>query len=115
MNKFLLFTAKIIGLFFLLLCLLDLGYTYIYLKDSKHNKTNFVYNSENKNFDVIFLGSSRANNHFVPSVFEKKGLKTYNYGMSGSHLYETALLFELMLERHYKIKTAIIQIDLFIW
>jgi hypothetical protein len=112
MKKFLLFTAKIIGLFFVLLCLLDMGFTQIYLNDSKHNKTNFVYNSESKNFDVIFLGSSRANNHFVPSVFEEKGLKTYNYGMSGSHLYETALLFELMLERNYKIKTAIIQIDL---
>ena len=32
--------------------------------------------------------------------------------MSGSHLYETALLFELMVERKYKIKTVIIQIDL---
>lgn len=112
MKKFLLFISKIIGLFFVLLYLLDLGFTQIYLNDCKHNKTNFVYNSKNKNYDVIFLGSSRANNHFVPAVFEKKGLKSYNYGMSGSHLYETALLFELMLERNYKIKTAVIQIDL---
>lgn len=112
MKQFILFIAKILGLFLLLLCLLDLGFTHIYLHDNKHNKTNFVYNSEGKEYDIIFLGSSRANNHFIPKVFEEKGLKTYNYGMSGSHLYETALLFELMMERHYKIKTVIIQIDL---
>ncbi len=112
MKQFIFFIAKILGLFFLLLCLLDLGFTYVYLHDNKHNKTNFVYNSEVKKYDLIFLGSSRANNHFIPSIFEEKGLKTYNYGMSGSHLYETALLFELMMERHYKIKTVIIQIDL---
>ena len=112
MKKFILFIAKILGLLFLLLCLLDLGFTHVYLKDNKHNKTNFVYNSKQKEYDIVFLGSSRANNHFIPSVFEEKGYKTYNYGMSGSHLYETALLFELMMERKYKIKTAIIQIDL---
>ncbi len=112
MKHFILFVVKILGLLFLLLCLLDIGFTQVYLNDNKHNKTNFVYNSERKEYDIIFLGSSRANNHFIPSVFEEKGFKTYNYGMSGSHLYETALLFELMVERKYKIKTVIIQIDL---
>ena len=112
MKQFKFFTAKILGLFLLLLCLLDLFFTHVYLHDNKHNKTNFVYNSKQKEYDIIFLGSSRANNHFIPSVFEEKGYKTYNYGMSGSHLYETALLFELMMEREYKIKTVIIQIDL---
>ena len=112
MKQFKFFTAKILGLFLLLLCLLDLFFTHVYLHDNKHNKTNFVYNSKQKEYDIIFLGSSRANNHFIPSVFEEKGYKTYNYGMSGSHLYETALLFELMMEREYKINTVIIQIDL---
>ncbi|WP_348811764.1 hypothetical protein [Flavobacterium maritimum] len=112
MKKFVLFIAKILGLLFLLLCLFDLVFTQVYLHDSNRNKTNAIYNSEKKNFDVIFLGSSRANNHFVTSVFEKAGLKTFNYGVSGSHLYETALMLELMLERDYQIKNVIIQIDL---
>jgi hypothetical protein len=112
MKNFILFITKILGVLFLLLCLLDLVFTQVYLNDNKHNKTNFVYNSKQKVYDIIFLGSSRANNHFIPSIFEEKGYKTYNYGMSGSHLFETALLFELMMERNYKIKTVIIQIDL---
>lgn len=112
MKKFILFIAKILGLLLLLLCLLDLVFTQVYLHDNDRNKTNAIYNSEKKNFDVIFLGSSRANNHFIPAIFEKEGLKTFNYGVSGSHLYETALMLELMLEREYHIKNAIIQIDL---
>jgi hypothetical protein len=112
MKNFILFIAKILGLLLLLLCLLDLAFTQVYLHDNDRNKTNAIYNSEKKNFDVIFLGSSRANNHFIPAIFEKEGLKTFNYGVSGSHLYETALMLELMLEREYQIKNVIIQIDL---
>lgn len=112
MKKFVLFIAKLLSLMLVLFCLLDWAFTQVYLQDSNRNKTNSVYNSQEKNFDVIFMGSSRANNHFIPSIFEKQGLKTYNYGVSGSHLYETALMLELMLERKYQIKNLIIQIDL---
>ena len=112
MKKFIVFLIKLLGLFLILMLLLDLAFTQVYLKDNKRNKINSIYNSKPKNFDVIFLGSSRANNHFIPSIFEKKGLKTFNYGISGSHLFETALMLELMLERGYKIKNVIIQIDL---
>lgn len=112
MKAFILFMIKLLGLLFLLLCLLDWAFTQVYLQDPNRNKINSIYNSQKKDFDVIFLGSSRANNHFVTSIFEEKGLKTFNYGMSGSHLYETVLMLELMLERDYKIKNVVIQIDL---
>jgi hypothetical protein len=112
MKKFILFIAKLLSLILLLFCLLDWAFTQVYLQDSNRNKTNSIYNSQEKNFDVIFMGSSRANNHFISSIFEKQGLKTYNYGVSGSHLYETALMLELMIERNYQIKNIIIQIDL---
>ena len=59
-----------------------------------------------------FLGSSRANNHFVAQMFVDKGLKAFNYGISGSHLFESALLLKLMEERHYKIKNLILEVDL---
>jgi hypothetical protein len=71
-----------------------------------------VFNSKSKNYDVVILGSSRANNHFVPELFEKKGLKTFNYGMSGAHLFEASLMLKLMAERNYKIKTLILEADL---
>ncbi|REG98284.1 hypothetical protein [Flavobacterium aquicola] len=112
MKKFLLFTSKILVLAIVIAILLDFIYTAVYLQSSNRGKIDQVYNSENENYDVIILGSSRANNHFVSQMFKDKGLKTFNYGMSGGHLFEADLLLKLMIERHYKIKNVILEADL---
>src|SRR6187402_2915308 len=111
MQKFLLFTLKMLGLAIVIAVALDLIYTTVYLQSNKRGKIDHVYNSKNENFDVVILGSSRANNHFVSQMFEDKGLKTFNYGMSGGHLFEADLMLKLMIERHYKIKNVILEAD----
>jgi len=45
-------------------------------------------------------------------MFEKRGLKTFNYGMSGAHLFEASLMLKLMVERKYKIRNVILETDL---
>nr|WP_314897202.1 hypothetical protein [uncultured Flavobacterium sp.] len=112
MKRFLLFTIKILLLTFLLLVVLDLVYTKVYLQSSTRGKIAYVYNSKARDYDVVILGSSRANNHFVAPLFEEKGLKTFNYGMSGGHLFESSLLLKLMVERGYTIKNVILEADL---
>lgn len=112
MKKFLVFTAKILFIIMLSAIVLDFLYTTIYLKSSKRNKIEYVYNSKDKNFDVVFMGSSRTQNHMVAKLFNDKGISAYNFGMSGSKLDETALLLKLMLERNYKIKNIILDVDL---
>jgi len=112
MTKFITLVAKILLTILILLVLLDWTYTTVYLHSSNRGKVENVFNSEAENYDVVILGSSRANNHFVPELFEKKGLKTFNYGMSGAHLFEASLLLKLMAERNYKIKTVILEADL---
>jgi len=112
MQKFLLFTLKILILTIAVAVVLDFVYTAFYLQSSNRGKIDHVYNSKNENFDVVILGSSRANNHFVAQMFEDKGLKTFNYGISGGHLFEADLLLKLMVERHYKIKNLILEADL---
>ena len=112
MKKFLLFISKIFLVIMISAVVLDVIYTAIYLKSSKRNKIEYVINSKNKSFDVVFLGSSRAQNHMVAKLFNDKGIKAYNFGMSGSKLDETALLLKLMLERKYKIKNIILDVDL---
>lgn len=112
MKQFLLFTIKTIITIAVLAVLLDYGYTAFYLKNNNRNKIEYVYNSQARNYDVVILGSSRANNHFVTEMFEQKGLKTFNYGISGGHLFESSLLLKLMLERNYKIKNVILEADL---
>jgi hypothetical protein len=45
-------------------------------------------------------------------MFEDKGLKTFNYGMSGGHLFEASLMLKLMIEKKYEIKNVILEADL---
>lgn len=112
MKRFLFFTIKILLLTFLVLVVLDIAYTQVYLQSSHRGKIDYVYNSKARNYDVVILGSSRANNHFVAPLFEEKGLKAFNYGISGGHLFEASLLLKLMIERHYIIKNVILEADL---
>lgn len=112
MKQFSQFTIKTILLILLLAVVLDVIYTLVYLQSDHRGKVDYVFNSKARNYDVVILGSSRANNHFVTEMFEQKGLKAFNYGMSGGHLFESSLLLKLMLERNYKIKTLILETDL---
>ena len=112
MKKFITLVVKILLTLLVLLVVLDWAYTTVYLRSSNRGKVEKVFNSNVGNYDVVILGSSRANNHFVPELFEKKGLKTFNYGMSGANLFEASLMLKLMAERNYKIKTVILEADL---
>lgn len=91
---------------------LDFIYTTVFAQSETRNKVEHVINSKPQNYDIIILGTSRANNHFVSEMFEKEGLKTFNYGMSGAHLFETSLLLKLMVERGWNIKNVIVETDL---
>ncbi|MEO8255292.1 MAG: hypothetical protein ABI554_13000, partial [Flavobacterium sp.] len=97
---------------FLIAAILDGLYTVVFLQSENRGKIETVFNSRAEKYDVVILGTSRANNHFVSEMFEQKGLKTFNFGMSGGHLFEADLLLKLMIERHYKIKNIILEADL---
>jgi hypothetical protein len=112
MKSFLIFIVKIVLITILLAVVLDFGYTTVYLNSKSRDKVADVFKSKARSYDVVILGSSRANNHFVTNIFEKNGLKTFNYGMSGGHLYEASLLLKLMIERNYEIKNLILEADL---
>jgi len=112
MKKFLVYIICILFVTLLSAILLDGFYTIVFLQSKDRGKIDYVYNSKNRNYDLVILGSSRAHNHFVSQMFEDKGLKTFNYGMSASHLLETDLLLKMMIERHYRIKNIILEADL---
>ena len=109
MKQFLAFIGKIVLVLLLSSFALDFSYSYVYSKSIKRNKIENVINSEAKKYDVIMLGSSRANNHFVPQLFIKKGFKAYNYGMSGARLQESALMLQLMIDKGYSFKNIILE------
>ncbi|MBN9285841.1 MULTISPECIES: hypothetical protein [unclassified Flavobacterium] len=112
MKRFLLYLLSIVVVFIAVVYLLDYTFTAVY-KDSKpRNKIALAYKSKPQHYDVIFLGSSRANNHFVPELFIDRGYKAYNFGISGSRLEESALLLKLLLKNGTKIKNIIVEVDL---
>ena len=112
MKQFLKFLVKLFLILLITSVVLDLVYTFFYQQSNSRNKIDYLYNSKNLNYDVVFLGSSRVANHFVPEVFNKKGMKTYNFGLTRSRLEESALMLKLMVERNYKIKNLVLQVDL---
>ncbi|OHT44596.1 hypothetical protein [Flavobacterium tructae] len=112
MKRFLIYAAKILIEVILIAVILDGLYTAIFFQSKNRGKVESVFNSEARKYDVVILGSSRANNHFVSQMFEEKGLKTFNYGMSGGHLFEASLMLKLMIERKYEIKNVILEADL---
>ena len=112
MKKFLFYILGIFLLTVLISVILDGLYTYVFMQSRNRGKVETVFNSTAKKYDVVILGSSRANNHFVSQMFEEKGFKTFNYGMSGGHLFEASLILKLMIERKYEIRNVILQADL---
>lgn len=112
MKKFSLFLLKSFAILILTMVVLDVLYTVVYLQSNSRSKIDYLYNSKNKSYDVVFLGSSRVNNHFVPKIFNEQGYTTFNFGITRSRLEESALMLKMMVERHYKIKTLILQVDL---
>lgn len=112
MKQFLRLLVFIVVAVLLLAVVLDWGYTTIFQQSSNRGKIEYVYHASPQQYDVVFLGSSRANNHFVAPLFEEKGIKTFNYGMSASHLFEASLLLKLMVERKFVIKKLILETDM---
>ncbi|QGK76889.1 hypothetical protein [Flavobacterium sp. SLB02] len=112
MKKFIFFLVNIATITILLAVTLDFLYTSIYLQSNNRRKIGYIYNSNPKTIDVIILGSSRANNHFVTPLFAEKGLTAFNFGMQGARLFESDLVLKILLEKKYIIKNVIIEVDL---
>lgn len=112
MKQFAYFLLKTAIVLFVTMALLDVLYTTVYLQSNGRSKIDYLYQSKDNEYDVVFLGSSRVNNHFVPRIFQEQGYKTVNFGITRSRLEESALQLKLMLERHYKVKNLILQVDL---
>ena len=112
MKRFFKLTILFICILFVASMLLDVLYTYVLSHSVERNKVENIIHTKNKKYDLVIMGTSRANNHFVTSLFEKKGLKTFNYGISGAHLFETSLLLKVMIANKYEIKNLILEADL---
>ena len=112
MTKFIKHLISILILVVALLYISDIFYTQIYLKTNPRNKLQYILNTKNKNFDIVFLGSSRVANHIDAKLFDSlSNMKTINLGVESAGLNDNLLQLKLLLSNNNTISNLFLQID----
>lgn len=114
-NKYISFLIKAAALILVLL-LIDItaGYVlgYYYPRMKAGESSRITYAIEKSNEDILIFGSSKANHHYVPAVFEKELEGTcYNAGIDGQNiLYHYSIL--KCIQKRYIPKTIILDLHI---
>lgn len=111
MKQFLKHTISISILAIALLYLCDFSYTRAYLNSNPRNKLQYILNTNNENFDIVFMGSSRVANHIDTQLFDSLShKKTINLGVEGAGLNDNLLQLKLLIASN-NISNVFLQID----
>jgi hypothetical protein len=113
-SEFKILLLNIIG-FLLILILFDvtIGFfakkIFFSQKTGKYARlTNSIYRDRS---DILIMGNSHANRHYIPEILEKKlNMTCHNAGVQGQHLIFHTALLNMVLKRH-KPKIIILNID----
>ncbi len=113
-NQIIKFFTKIFILIILILILDQLiGETlqHYYFKQIAGAAYRTTYSIDSTNADILIFGSSRANHHYVPGIFEDSlKMSYYNTGRDGNFLLYSYAIFKAILTR-YNPKIVILDIN----
>lgn len=103
-SDYTLFSTKII-IFIILLVSFDfiIGKTldFFYFKQNSGAFYRTTYSIEKTDQDILIFGSSRANHHYRPDIFEKQlHLSCYNVGREGCFIFYNYAVLKSVLKRH---------------
>jgi hypothetical protein len=74
---------------------------YFYFKQQSGLQYRTTYSFEKTNEDILIFGSSRANHHYVPAIFEKEfGQSAYNVGKDGEVIFYHYSVLQSVLKRY---------------
>ena len=111
-KRFLVYVAKVMVMFYIIMWGLDLLYTYGFYRARQLNKFYWVKNMKNEELDYVVLGSSRVKYHInADQINEKSGLVGYNLGESNQGLSEVYLMLKTFYYNNNKVDKAFLQID----
>jgi hypothetical protein len=111
MSQFIKYLFSILLLVIGLLYLCDIIYTQTYTNSNPRNKLQYILNTEDEIFDVVFLGSSRVANHIDIKLFDSLShKKNINLGVEGAGLNDNLLQLKLLLDKNY-VSHVFLQID----
>lgn len=75
--------------------------SYYYFKQESGLQYRTTYSIEKTTADVLVFGSSRANHHYQPGVFEKRlNLSYYNVGRDGNYIFYHYAVLKGVLKRY---------------
>jgi hypothetical protein len=101
------------------ICILFVYRSFLYFgirknKQGIFSKYNDVFLKEGNTYDVLFLGSSRAEMHFEPQIFDSiTKLNSYNLGISGASVKVNFIVLKTYCHQHQKPKHIILNLDYF--
>ena len=101
------------------ICILFVYRSFLYIgirknKQGIFSKYNDVFLKQGNNYDVLFLGSSRAEMHFAPRIFDSiTKFNSYNLGISGASVKVNYVILKTYCHQHQKPKHIILNIDYF--
>ena len=74
---------------------------YFYFKETSDVHFRTTYAMEKTNADILIFGSSRANHHYVPELFEDSlGMSFYNTGRDGNGVFYQLAVLRSVLKRY---------------
>jgi hypothetical protein len=112
MKRFLKKIAILSVLILLIMFVLDIVYTKIYTVSPPRSKFQMVKKLQGQEVDYVFLGSSRIENHIIPSLIaEKTGKEAYNFGFLSVKLFDIFTMVKLLKQYDIKAKKVFIQVD----
>jgi hypothetical protein len=88
---------------FVLACDFFIGRTlrYFYFKQTAGLQYRTTYSMDSTTANILILGSSRANHHYVPEIFEKRlGMSFYNTGRDGNSILYNYAILKVVLRRY---------------
>ncbi|MFT4698463.1 MAG: hypothetical protein ACI9SJ_001612 [Flavobacteriaceae bacterium] len=111
MNQFIKYIISILVLTIGFLYLSDFIYTQVYINSKPRNKLQYILNTKNDNFDVVFIGSSRVASHIDTKLFDSLShKKTINLGVEGAGLNDNLLQLKLLIDSNH-ISNVFLHID----
>jgi hypothetical protein len=93
--------AIVIAVVFVLDFVIGTTLQYFYFKETSGLHFRTTYSMDTTQADILVFGSSRANHHYVPEVFEDSlKMSFYNTGRDGNGIFYQTALLSAILRRH---------------
>jgi len=112
MKKFLLYTVKLISIVIILMYGLDLIYSHTFKNGIPRNKIQKILQTKNVHYNMVFLGSSRTENHIDCELVEQlTGKSCINFGLSGGTIGDMLILLTLADSNGLTFDDVFLQVD----